>query len=136
MPTPTKVPAPGALLLYKMETIEDYPGVVAEGFIRMKADSPADSWKVGLREDPMEARYFSHTLLNLPEVIDARRDNQEWLDMVTALTMCGRPPVPHWMLPPPPQQTVKEAFFDPEPGCDPDPCASSSADIVNPVEEE
>ena len=55
MPTPTKVPAPGSLLLYKMETMEDYPGIVAQGFINMKADSPADSWKVGLREDPKEA---------------------------------------------------------------------------------
>ena len=55
MPTPTKVPAPGSLLLYKMETMEDYPGIVAQGFIPMKAVSPADSWKVGLREDPKEA---------------------------------------------------------------------------------
>ena len=55
MATPTKVPAPGSLRLYKMETQEDYPGIVAQGFIPMKADSPADSWKVGLREDPKEA---------------------------------------------------------------------------------
>ena len=55
MATPTEVPAPGSLRLYKMETQEDYPGIVAQGFIKMKADSPADSWKVGLREDPQEA---------------------------------------------------------------------------------
>ena len=55
MATPTKVPAPNSLRLYKMETQEDYPGIVAQGFIKMKADSPADSWKVGLREDPKEA---------------------------------------------------------------------------------
>ena len=55
MATPTKVPAPGSLRLYKMETQEDYPGIVAQGFINMKQNSPADSWKVGLREDPQEA---------------------------------------------------------------------------------
>ena len=81
-------------------------------------------------------RYFSDALLNLPKVIDARMGNQECDDMVTALTMRGRPPLPHWLMPPRPQQTIKEAFFDPEPGCDPDPDASSSADRVNPFEEE
>ena len=55
MATPTKVPAPGSLRLYKMETQEDYPGIVAQGFINMKQNSPADSWKVGLREDPKQA---------------------------------------------------------------------------------
>ena len=81
-------------------------------------------------------RYHRDTLLNLPRAINARKDNQEWVDMVTALTMRGRPPLPHWLMPPRPQQTIKEAFFDPEPGCDPDPDASSSADRVNPFEEE
>ena len=51
----TIVPAPGALVLYKMEAIDDYPAIVEQAFITMKSASKADWWKVGLREDPKQA---------------------------------------------------------------------------------
>ena len=49
------VPAPGALVLYKLEPIVDYAAILEQGFIAMKSDSKADWWKVGLREDPKQA---------------------------------------------------------------------------------
>ena len=49
------VPAPGALVLYKLEPIVDYAAIVEQAFITMKSDSKADWWKVGLREDPKQA---------------------------------------------------------------------------------
>ena len=65
------------------------------------------------------------------------------LNAMAVSTMRGRPPIPHWMMlgpghymPAAPQQTIKEAFFDPTPGCPPHPYASSSPDRVNPFEEE
>ena len=51
----TIVPAPGALVLYKLEPIVDYAAIVEQAFITMKSDSKADWWKVGLREDPKQA---------------------------------------------------------------------------------
>ena len=104
--------------------------------VSLAAQATRDPHPMSLAVARAMYRYHSHELLNLPKVIDARKANQEWVDMVTALTMRGTPPLPHWLMPPPPQQTIKEAFFDPEPGCDPDPEASSSADRVNPFEEE
>jgi hypothetical protein len=55
MSTPTIVPAPGALVLYKAVLLVDYPGIYQAGFINMKHDSKAEWWKVGLREDPDQA---------------------------------------------------------------------------------
>ena len=121
-----------------------YPGTVL--LVSLAAQATREPHPMSLAVARAMYRYHSHELLNLPKVIDARKANQEWVDMVTALTMRGTPPLshwlrgtpplPHWLTPPRPQQTIKEAFFDPEPGCDPDPEASSSADRVNPFEEE
>jgi len=81
---------------------------------------------------------FSHTLLNLPKVVKARGDRKTFEG---ANIVRGVDPLPHWMMPGPgcwmpprPQQTGKQAFFDPDPDAIyPDPKASSSTLPVPPT---
>ena len=110
-----------------------YPGTVS--LVSFAAQAAREPHPLSLAVARAMDGYFRTRLLKLPTVIDQRRGNQEWDDMVTAITMRGRPPLPHWMMPPPPQQTIKEAYFDPIPNCDPEPSASFSADRVLPFEE-